>query len=120
MAKCYFGEGEDAMERLVEEFKEALREEGITTPGLTLVLHYSNEFVFETCGFASSPDYPHFYVKLLRSGKLHVNTSVKVVKNYLRQFGSYPSYFSDVLPFHKSEHVFKELLHTIMPYRRVR
>ena len=66
------------------------------------------------------PDYPHFYVKLLRSGKLHVNTSVKVVKNYLRQFGSYPSYFSDVLPFHKSEHVFKELLHTIMPYRRVR
>ena len=63
------------------------------------------------------PDYPHFYVKLLRSGKLHVNTSVKVVKNYLRQFGSYPSYFHDVLPFHKSDHVFKELLHTIMPYR---
>ena len=56
-------------------------------------------------------------MKLLRSGKLHVNTSVRVVKNYLRQFGSYPSYFSDVLPFHKSEHVFKELLHTIMPYR---
>jgi len=94
MAKSYFGEGEEAMERLVEEFKEALREEGITTP-----------------------DYPHFYVKLLRSGKLHINTSVKVVKNYLRQFGSYPSYFSDVLPFHKSDHVFKELLHTIMPYR---
>ena len=36
MAKCYFGEGEDAMERLVEEFKEALREEGITTPGTAL------------------------------------------------------------------------------------
>ena len=34
MAKCYFGEGEEAMERLVEEFKEALREEGITTPGM--------------------------------------------------------------------------------------
>ena len=33
MAKSYFGEGEEAMERLVEEFKEALREEGITTPG---------------------------------------------------------------------------------------
>lgn len=94
MAKCYFGEGEEVMERLVDEFKEALREEGITTP-----------------------DYPHFYVKLLRSGKLHVNTSVKVVKNYLRQFGSYPGYFNDVLPFHKSDHVFKDLLHTIMPYR---
>ena len=36
MAKSYFGEGEEAMERLVEEFKEALREEGITTPGMAL------------------------------------------------------------------------------------
>ena len=35
MAKCYFGEGEEVMERLVDEFKEALREEGITTPGKT-------------------------------------------------------------------------------------
>ena len=35
MAKCYFGEGEEVMERLVVEFKEALREEGITTPGIT-------------------------------------------------------------------------------------
>ena len=33
MAKCYFGEGEEVMERLVDEFKEALREEGISTPG---------------------------------------------------------------------------------------
>ena len=42
MAKCYFGEGEDAMERLVEEFKEALREEGITTPGIASTLHLSS------------------------------------------------------------------------------
>ena len=119
MAKCYFGEGEDAMERLVEEFKEALREEGITTPGMAfLQISLKPWFcILQYVIMSSFADYPHFYVKLLRSGKLHVNTSVKVVKNYLRQFSSYPSYFSDVLPFHKSEHVFKELLHTIMPYR---
>jgi hypothetical protein len=62
-------------------------------------------------------DYAHLHRKLLRSGSLHVNTSVKVLKNYLRQYHSYPNYFRDVLPFAKSDHVFKELLHTIMPYR---
>ena len=38
MAKRYFGESEEVLERLIDEFKEALREEGISTPGNTLPL----------------------------------------------------------------------------------
>ena len=59
MAKRYFGESEEVLERLIDEFKEALREEGISTPGNVLLL-------LETVGF--SPNLNMFQIIHISTG----------------------------------------------------
>jgi len=83
------------MARLVSELPEAIRKEGLVIPAN-----------------------PHLYRQLLRAGNLDVGGAVVVLRKFLQMIGgSHKHYFEHVLPFDRTEPVWRQRLLSTPPVR---
>ena len=66
---------------------------------------------------ALSQDYDHFYRKLLRSGGLDIEASLRVLKTYFSLHASHAKYFTNVLPSEKTDKFASDLVNGFLPVR---